>query len=162
MSITLSALAKASLAAQESGEVWVHLIQLVHADLSPTLRYCDDDEDVTHGGNLYTARAFDLELPTEGEGSGRQCTLRLDDVDRYVRGKLAGLLGPVEVTLRIILKSDPTVLLRGPFVFELQSLEKSPATLEGKLVYQSLLDEQVPKDRFTPANCPALFAETGE
>lgn len=162
MSITLSALAKAALAAQESGEVWVHLIQLVHADLSPTLRYCDDDEDVSHGGNLYTARALEVELPTQGEGAGREVTLRIDDADRALRAKLKGLQGPVEATLRIILKSDPGTLLRGPFVFELQSVEKDPATLEGKLVYESLLDEQVPKDRFTPANCPALFAETGE
>lgn len=161
----LSTAARASINARNTGEEWCYLLELSHPDLATPFRFVDLPQGaaaVVHGGESFVPRMFEAELPSEGPDSGREVPLRLEDVDRVVRAELRELEGPATVVLKVVLRASPDTVERGPFTFELIPYDLDPEVLDLRLLYDRWLDDQCPKDRFTPENFPALFSASEE
>ncbi len=50
---------------QDTDEVFLALLTIAHADISPSIRVVNNTENITSNGNLFTAFPFDIQLPDE-------------------------------------------------------------------------------------------------
>ena len=70
--VSLSAMQGAM--AQETDEVYLILLDIDHADLPSTLRFVNNDSDVTSNSNLYTAFPFEATMPDDkDDNSNNKC-----------------------------------------------------------------------------------------
>ena len=153
----LSLTAREALFAQETGEVFLILLTIDHSTLGTPLRFVYNNEDITSRGNTYTAFNFDIQMVSEeDDGAITQVDLNIDNVDRTLIETVRGISSPPDVTMEIVLASDPDTVEAGPFEFSLQSVNYDAITVNGKLGYPPMLDEPFPGDRFTVQNFPAI------
>lgn len=153
----LSAALMQALNAQETGEVLLHLLTIDHDDLPETLRFVDNTVDITSGGNVYTAVAFQLALPQEREDAMPQVQVRIDNVDRRIMESIRPLVSPPAMTLAVILASSPNTMEFGPCNFTLRGVEYDARSITGVLAHEDVLNEPAMQYAFTPQNFPGLF-----
>jgi len=154
----LSLTARQAVFAQETGTVFLILLTIDHSSLSSPLRFVYNNEDITSRGNTFTAFNFQIQLPSEEEDSITDVQLRIDNVDRQIVETVRSLSSAPEVTMEIVLSSDPDTVEAGPFNFELQEATYDAVQVTGTLGYPPVLDEPFPGDLFTPQNHPGLFS----
>ena len=133
------------------------LLTIDHADLAEPIRVVNNTEDVTVGADTYIAFPFEIELPGEAEDQLPKARLRIDNVDRQIVDAVRTVSGTPDVTLEIVLASDPTVTEMGPFEMQLRSADYDALVVSGDLVVEDVLNIRYPGDRFTPASHPGLF-----
>lgn len=155
----LSSVAKQAIFAQQTGEVFVVLLELEHPNFAGIIRVCSNDLPIASRGNTYVPFPFEIILPDESEDSAPRVTLRIDNVDRRIVSELRSVVSTVPVTIRlfIVLASSPDTLEVGPMEFSLRDVEFTATTVEGTLLYEDVLNESFPADSFSPARFPALF-----
>lgn len=155
---TISAEARAAIFAQQTGEVFVVLLDLEHPAFTSPVRVCSDNRRVVSGGYAYDPFPFDITLPDETEDSPPRVSLRIDNVDRRIVSEIRRVSGaPVRVVVRVVLASSPDTVEAGPFEFALRDVTYDEQAVEGTLMYEDLLNEPFPADSFTPARFPSLF-----
>jgi len=142
---------------QETAEAFLVLLTIDHSTLSEPLRFVSDNQDVTSRGNTYKAFGFRIPMPSEEDGSITEVQLTIDNVDRQVVETVRSLRSAPEVTMELVVSSDPDTVFAGPFPFELQSVDWNAVQVTGTLGYPPVLDEPFPGDTFNPENHPGLF-----
>lgn len=154
---SLSTAAKASLAAQETGEVWLMLLALSNPYFTSTFRYVDNSEAITSNGDTYQSFPFEITLPNEDGESVQRARLSLyahPDIIEAVRS----LRGQLTVEISVIMASEPDTIVTGPISLVLLDIEWDALTVNGTLGSSiKLLDEPTPSDRFNPGSYPTLF-----
>ena len=143
--------------AEASGEVFLVLLTLDHADLGAPLRFVNNDEDVISGGATFTAFPFDFVDAPESDESRGAAQLRIDNVDRVIAETLRGLLTPPSVTVEIVLASDPDTIERRFDGLFLVSASWDAASVSGTIALVEDEDEPACMWIFTPASAPGLF-----
>jgi len=157
MARDVSLTARQALFDQETSEVFLPLLTISHTDMT-TLRFVNNNEDVTSNGNTFSAFSFDIALPSEeDDGSISQVEIKIDNVDRKIVQSIRDISSAPDVQLDIVLASDPDTAEAGPFNFTLQQARYDAITVTGTLGYPSVLDEPYPGDVLTPQNHPAAF-----
>lgn len=154
MSRTLSANARAALYAAASDEVWLQLITIEHASIGTPIRLVNNTEDIVSGGETFTAFAFELLLPAT---DAMQVELVVDNVTRELITEVRSIDTPLDITLEIVLASDPDTVEAGPFVFQSRAVEYDVQRLRLTLAYEPLLQEPFPAGEYTPLDYPGLF-----
>lgn len=157
MSRTLSAAAEAALYGPQTGEVFLHLLEIDHADLVAPIRLVDNTEDVVSNGNTYTAFPFAVSLPPDQEGELPRVQLVIDNVTQLLIAEVRSISSPFTVSLSVIMASDPDTVEAGPWAFEAKSAEYDVQRMTCTLAYESLLQEPFPYLLYTPGNYPGLF-----
>lgn len=157
MSRTVSAGAKAALFAQQTDAVFLVLLEISHSELSSPIRVVNNMTDVTSGGNVFLASAFDVNLPDDTSDKPPQVSLSICNVDRSITQALADITTPPTVKMWVVLASSPSTLEVGPLEFTLLSVEYDVLTIRGTLGYEPILNEPFPADSFTPEYFPGLF-----
>lgn len=159
MSRTTSAALKTAVFSQETNKVFLVLLTIQHADIgSPdTLYFVNNYEDVSSGGDTYTAYPFMINLPGDIEDQLTQVQLVIDNVDRSIVEAIRTLTGPPTVTLSVVLSDTPDVIEAGPFEMTLRNTEWDAITVSGSLQPQDILNEPYPGDGYTPQNFPGMF-----
>lgn len=152
-----SATLKAAAFAEATGEVWLVLITLDHADLAEPLRFVNDNQNITSGGNEFLAFPFVFEEPDQGEGAGGLARIRIDNVDRQIAQTIRELQTAPDVTVQIVLASDPDTVERELGNLKLVSASWDRLEVSGDLSPVRDQDEPGCSWRFTPATAPALF-----
>lgn len=156
---TLSAAARAAMFAQETGSVFLLLLDIAGTGLPAPVRVVNNMQPITHAGNVYQAGAFGITLPPEEDDRPPEVRLQIDNVDQAIVEGVRLLTGPPTVTLRVVLAESPDVIECGPFDFTLRGAEYDAAMVTGTLMFQDILNESFPTDAFTPANFPGLFRD---
>lgn len=154
---SLSATAKAAIYAAQTEQVFLLLLEISHASLSPTLRFVDNLQDVVSGGNTYTAFPFQLSLPDDQDDQLARVTLSIDNVDRQIVQAIRSLTSPPTIALKIVLASSPNTVEAGPFDFTLRETEYDALVVSGTLAFEDFLNEPYPVGSFTPNFFPGLF-----
>lgn len=157
---TLTQAALQSLLAQETGGMMLLLITIDHAELAQPYRFVQDTVDLTHGGETYTAAAFEISLPDETEQGIPEVQLRLDNVDREAMTWLRTVTGPPTVSLELVHKTaaGATSSELGPINFRLTRAPYDAHSVEGVLGYEAdYLNEPAVVHRFDPTVAPGLF-----
>jgi hypothetical protein len=153
----VSTVLKAALFGPETGEAFLILLEISHPDLAAPIRAVNNTTDVTSGGNLYTATAFDIQLPDDTSEKPPQVTLSICNVDRSILIAIAEIITPPTVTISVIAASTPDVIEVGPLTFTLLSVEYDALVIRGTLGFAPILNEPFPADSFTPDLFPGLF-----
>lgn len=142
---------------QETGETFIVLLTLDHDDLANPIRVSSDAVDTTSNGNSYTAFPFDLKLPNDEEESVPTARLTIDNVSREIVQAVRTVTGPVEVTMQLVLASDPDTVEADFPDFQLRDVKYDALVVEGQLSLESFAQEPWPAGRFTPADFAGLF-----
>lgn len=156
MSRSLTSTFMAALMAGRTSEIFHTLIVLSGGGIS-TKRYVNNYENVTSGGNVYTAAAFDARLPNDVEDQIPDVNIVVDNVDRILISDIRTATGPIDVSISIVLQSDPNTVEVGPFSFKVRAVDYDKLTVSGTLKYEDILNETFPRKTYTPRTFPGLF-----
>jgi len=152
----LSSAAKAELYAANCAGVWLTLLTIEHASFASTLRFVNDRQNVTSGGDVYTAMAFGAQLPADRDGPVR-AIITLDNVDQACVAAVRAITTPATVTIEVIRRSAPdTILVSYPFL-QLVAVRIMATSIEFELSADPVLDEAYPGLDYTPLSFPAGF-----
>jgi hypothetical protein len=143
--------------AEATGEVWLVLLTIEHADLAEPLRFVNNTENITSNGDAFLAFPFDYVAPDEGNEGAGIGRIRIDNVDRQIAQTIRELQTAPTVTVQIVLASDPDTIERelGDLVLASASWDKFEVSAD----LSPLRDHDEPgcSWRFTPGEAPALF-----
>lgn len=152
----LSAAAKQAIFAQETGEVFLHLLEISH-DSIETLRFVDNTEQIVSNGDTYLPYAFRIALPGEFDDQLPTVHLEIDNVDRVILEGIRALPSSPSIRMAVILASSPDTIEAGPFTFTLKAVDYDAMSISGTLAFEDTLNEPYPFVRFSPGLFPGIF-----
>ena len=161
---TIPAWIKSALFDQETSGVVTALLEITHgvSGYDNPLRICNNTQNLTFGGNVYSAFPFKFDPPDQKtDGSIANARLTICAVDQQIAGILRQTDTPPTVRAIATFWSDET----GSVQFEeiaswpltLRNVSGDSMTIQGELVYEDRLDNQVPAGEFRPSLFPGLF-----
>ena len=162
MSRTVSNTFKAAFFAQQTGEVPLILLEIVHADLDATIRLVNNTADIVSdwdglGDKTYTAFPVQINVPCDDEdGSMPTVQLEVCNVDRTIVQAIRNIDSPPTVRAALILASDPDTIEAGWWEFTLKNSSYTAEAVTGDLGYEEILNDGFPEGSFTPEDFPAL------
>jgi len=145
---------------RESDDPWIALIELQHDGMnggSPVRLARNPTEDIVSNGNTYSKSWFDLELPSDDE-TPASCQISINNVDGEIGRVLETLTGPIEVTIRVVLASDPDTYGREFLNFKLRNTQWDALIASGELSQATITNNRWPKYQVTPKYFRHLFA----
>jgi phage-related protein len=91
-----------------SPDPWLILLEITLTDAGPTtLRFVKNTENITYGGNTYTAFPFQLSMvETNSKGEIPQVTLKVCNITRFLTPYLNSLDGGIDSTVKIIVVNN--------------------------------------------------------
>lgn len=152
----LSPVAVASMMAQETGEVWLVLLTIEHGALSEPIRVVNNLEDIASNGNNFIGCPFEIELPGQDTQRASAARLRIDNVDREIVNSVRAITTPAEVTIQIILASQPDTIEVQYDGLVLRNVQWDGAFVTGDLVAEDIFSEPI-CTMMTPSAFPGLF-----
>lgn len=157
MARALTLAARQSLAAQETGEVWLILLTIEADGLTEPIRVVNDRQDLFSRGARYAGFPFELDLPADTADTVARVTLRIDNVDRRIVQALRVATGLPRATIEVIRRAEPDVVEAGPFTMTIAEARADALTVEATCVFEDVLDAAFPGGQYTPADYPGLF-----
>jgi len=142
---------------RETDEALLPLIRLSHASWVDDIRLVANATDVTHQGEVFTAHAFDLQLPDQDPDTLPVLQWQADAVDQELVQKFRDVGTVVTAEVFTVFASAPDVIEVGPYQVEMTSAEYDGLKIGGPLSIEPILDEPFVKDQLTPQNAPGLF-----
>lgn len=156
MARDLSLTAREALLSQQTSEVFLILLEIDHSSLSDTLRFVYNNEQIVHNNATYEPYNFDIKMPSEEAGQISEVDLVLDNVDRSILKTIREIDTRPEITMKVVLASDPDTVEAGPYKYQLQDTNYDIQQISAKLGFPPVLDEPFPGTQYTPYNHPAL------
>lgn len=157
----LSQLARATINAQETGEVFVMLLTLHHDTLQAPIRVCDDNVNLVSRGNTFVAFPFELAIGSDNDETPVRPKLTIQAVDRQIIQAVRRATSPVRCDVEVVLASQPDVVEIAETGFVLREVTISATTIVGELSYDDLLNDPYPADEIGPALFPGVFGAGG-
>jgi len=154
---SLSSTMNGAIHGAQTEQVFVWLLTVSHASLSPSLYYTNNTASVTSNGQLYTAHPFDVTLADEKDDQPPAIQLLIDNVDREPLATMRGLTTPPTVTINIVLASALNTVEIGPVTTLLRGVEYDAFGVRGTLAFEPVLLEPFPGYTFEPRLFPAAF-----
>ena len=155
--MSISERAKAAILAPETGEVFLYLAEISHEQMEQPLYFVDNTENILSNGKLYLACAFKYTPPSFSTAESRPARIALDNVDRQLIDIIRPFNTPFKMTFSTILASQPNLIEDGSHKFILRNVSINNYQISGDLYDFYLADRQIPKDSYTPFDCPGLF-----
>lgn len=145
--------------APETGEVVAWLVELDHADFQTPIRLVNDTQDLTHGGAAYTAHAFTIGLPDEGDGAGVPVmTLTLDNTALdHVADFRTVSRGEVSARACMVLVSEPDVNQTGWLEGQINAVDVTAEAITATITIEPILERKVLSKRMDQSNAPGLY-----
>ena len=157
---TLSTAALNAAMAQETGEAYLVLLTVSHADLAAPIRASSDGVDTISRGETFTAFPFDITLPEDSETGPPRAQITIDNVSREIVTAVRLISSPADILIEIVLGSAPDTVEVSFEGFEVRNVGWTALTVTADLTVESWIGEPYPHQRFTPAGFPGLFSET--
>jgi len=144
--------------AQETGEVFLACLTITHPDLATPIRLVRNNEPLVRAAGTWLPYPFSIHLPDQRDDQIPQVRVTVDNVDLSVNEQLRTLVGPPQVTLEVVLASQPDTVEAGPFNFSLQTATSTAQSIDGTLGYEDdVFAQQVPGQNYLPSTSPGLF-----
>jgi hypothetical protein len=160
MSRNTSTTFREAIFAQETGEAFVVLITIDHADLSEPIRVCSDSKNTPltrNGGETYIAYPFEFSLPDDTDESVSAGSITIDNVSGDIAKAIRTLITPPTVKIEIVLASTPDTIEASFENFELIDVQYDANTIKGNISIQNFMAEPYPGGIMGPANFRGLF-----
>lgn len=141
-----------------TGDVLLCLVRLSHDDWAADRLYVANTEDITSGGETFTASAFEIAMPDQVEGKSGDLQFRAVDIDGTLFADLRAADGPVTVEVSWVLASDPDTVHIGPFTSEIRQASHQSGIVSGALTAYPVMEEKANAAiRFNTVDWPALY-----
>lgn len=141
-----------------SGEAPLGLLEIDHPDLAAPVRVVNDNQNLTHQGNLFVAIDFAVSLPNDMEKQVPRAEIGMDNVGRELTQWLEASGGGEGAQVRIIqvMRDDPDVV-EWETTTDLSNVEMDWARINGVLGYEDLLNRPGVLLRYDPQTAPGIF-----
>lgn len=157
MSRTVSSLTQQALYAAETGEAFLILLTLNHADLSVPIRVTSDAVTTESRGNSFVPFPFDLVLPDDQENRSPRARLMIDNIDRQVVSAVRALSSAPTALIEIVRAAAPDIVEAQFVDFRLTNVSYDVHRVEGNLTIEDFTAEPFPAATFSPSLFPGLF-----
>lgn len=145
------------------GEAWavesdlpLVLLKIDHADLATPIRVVNNTVDITSGGDVYTAVAFEIRLPDSLEDAPPRSRLRISNVSREIAEAVRSITSAADVTIEVVRQDDPDTIEVSWTAMRLSNVRWDFLTVEGDLEFEDLTREPYPYLTFSPAEFPGV------
>lgn len=138
-----------SIYAEESGEVFLALLEIDTPSLSKALRAVNDSVDHTHQGNLYTAFPFDFVLPPSDGASLPKLSVRISNVSLKLIELIRLMEDPINIKLIIVLASDIDTVKVEIEHMTLRNVEANSQTITFSVMEPTFLSAAWVQHRYT-------------
>lgn len=157
MSRPVSLTAKAALNAQETGDAFLILLTISHAQLATPLRVTGDAIETVSRGNSFVPFPFELSLPDDDSGKAPEARLTIDNIDRQIVKAVRGLPSAPSVLIEIVRAAEPDTVEARFEDFRLTDVQYDSRVVEGNLTVEDFTAEPFPAFLFSPGLFPGLF-----
>jgi hypothetical protein len=154
---TLTDTLKLATFASGTSEVLAVLAEITHADLADPIRLTDNGEDLTSGGQVYTAYPFEISLPPDANDQVPKTTVRFANADLRITEALRSIDSPPTLNLSVVLATDPDTVEVGPVPFVLRDATYNDMAVEATLSFERIYQLRFPCVAMTPITSPGLF-----
>ncbi len=154
---TLPSTILAAIYAEDVGETFLYLLELRDSASNVLARLVNNSEDITSGGDLYSASAFEHVAPKNTAGEISNATILIENVSQQVAAFVRQQADPMIASLTMVAASDPDTPLTGPWVYTVRRVQYNAQVLRADLEFDGFLDEPFPVGSFTPNDFPGLF-----
>lgn len=154
--MSLSANMIAAINMQETGEVFLPLVRLSHADWPADERIARNNEDVTHNGEVYEARSFEITLPDQDADGIPVLQWRIEAVSLELVQLLRSAPSEVDAFVFYVMASSPDIVELA-YELKINTSEYDDSSVGGPMSIEPILDEQFGYMTMTPSTTPAIF-----
>lgn len=146
-----------SLQSQNTGEVWLVLATITHADLIEPLRFCDNKVKIVSRGNEYMAWPFNVELPGQLADRQAQAKITIDNTDKRIVETLRGLEPPPPtVDLEVVIAAEADLVQMSFPGLKLAKAQWA-GLISGTLSWTDVYARKFRGRYFTPSVTPGLY-----
>lgn len=156
MARDLSTPATEGIFAQQTGQMFLLLVVVNHAEMS-AIRLVQDEEDVVSNGETYTAFAFMINLPDATQARIAKVKLVIDNTDGRFTSVFRSIRKPFDVTVSVVLRSSPDTIEAGPFDFVMRNISRDAQVIQGECTFEPIGDDAFPKTMMESQTFPGLF-----
>jgi hypothetical protein len=150
--------AKASMNAVSGDEPLLLLLEINHPDLPQPIRVVNDNQNITHLTNTYTAMAFSVKLPDEREQGLPRAEISIDNIGRELTDWLDLSGGGQGSTVRFMhIKRSMPDLIEWEATLDLFNVSQTTQVVSGTLGYQDVLNLPAVAVTYIPSSHPGLF-----
>lgn len=141
-----------------SGEAPLLLVEISHPDLASPVRVVQDNQDITHLGNLFVAFAFGVDIPDDQDKQTPRGRVWMDNVGRELVQWLEISNGGEGAEVRFIQvwRDDPDTI-EWEATLQLSNVDMDMHRVNGDLGYEDLLNKPGVVLRYDPQTAPGLF-----
>lgn len=157
MSRSPSLAARAALNAPETGEAFLILLTLSHAQLPEPLRVTSDAVETISRGNSFAPFPFELSLPDDDGDRSPEARLTIDNIDRQIVRAVRSLPSAPAVLIEIVRAADADTVEARFEDFKLTNVSYDSQVVEGYLSIEDFTAEPFPAFLFSPGLFPGLF-----
>jgi len=145
--------------AQQTGEVFLVLLDVSHSGFASTYHFVNNPVSITSNSTTYQPFPFTLTLPEDSAERAPRATITFGNVTREIMAEVRSVSGNerIQVDFHIIVASSPNDYVATFTNYELHNIVYDAMALSGELILGDFLAEPFPPDRFTPNLFPALF-----
>jgi len=154
---TLSDRALHAVFTQHSDETFLLLVTFSHIPTNETYRAALNTENVVSNGQVFTGTYFEIQLPEISNRSPQGCQVSLDNVDMRLVGLLRSITQPLQVTLQVVLASQPDVIEMEFTDLVLREANWDVSKITGRLVSEDPLNQAYPAHLYEPRTFQGLF-----
>lgn len=140
------------------GNVAEIVLVTIEAPGWPVVRLTNNNIDVVSRGNTYLRCRMSVEMPDEHSMKESQGKITIDNVDQRLVETIRNTFGGVPTLLEMVLGSDLNTVIMGPFELTGRNITIDQHAISMDLLYEDVLNEAFPADRFTPVTTPGLFS----
>lgn len=119
------------------------------------------ESSVSGETNVFQRSSFKLTLPEDTDEGSPEATINFDAADMQIIRALRSADERINVTLWVVLASDPNTAEFGPVNYESTEFNVSGSSVSLKVQVEPILDVEIPSHRFTPNLFPGLWEAIG-
>lgn len=154
---TLSTQAMNAVMAATTNEAFLLLVTFTHVPTAETFRVVLNTENITSNGNLFTATYFQFTLPETSNQAPQGCSITVDNVDQQMVPLLRSITEPLQVTLQVVLASQPDTVELELADLLLRDVTWDSNQIQGNLVADDPLNQAFPAHLYEPRTFQGLF-----
>jgi len=143
--------------AQHTDEAFILLVEFSHPPTSEIYRAALNTENIVSNGEIYTATYFDVQLPEISNKSPQGTQITIDNVDLRLIGLLRSITTPLQVTIRLVLASQPDVIEMEFTDLLLREVDWDESKITGRLVSDDPLNQAFPAHQYDPRSFQGIF-----
>lgn len=156
----LSPQALHAMLAENTGDIAMMALRIIHDDLADDIRLVANTEDLIFESEVWQGVLFTASLPEDSEESVPTVKVGIDNVDSSIVETIRALSTPPMVEMSVLLIKTNGIITRdyGPAQFRMNLAEWDALTVEGALGYEAdYLNEPAQADSYDATTFPGLF-----